>query len=95
MNALRSRLSAIARRKSALSKGGTSRLTIRFTLTLPCGSSQTAAGTWLFTSLIKGTVTVPAKVKSYFPAAKAKIAVDRFFAIVYSMPSRYGRPCFQ
>ncbi len=88
MNALRSRLNAIARRKSALSNGGTSRLMIRFTLTLPCGSSHTAAGTWLFTSFSSGMLTVPAKVRSYFPAVNAKIAVDRFFAIVYSMPSR-------
>jgi len=64
INAFRSRLNPIARRKSALSNGGTPRLTMRFTLTLPCGNSQTASGTWLFTSLISGTVSVPAKVRS-------------------------------
>jgi len=32
---------------------------------------------------------------SNLPAMKARIAVERFGMIVYSVPSRYGRPGFQ
>ncbi len=87
-NALRSRESAIARRNSGLSKGGLSRLTIRLVLTLPGGMSQTASGIWLTMSRISGIETLPAKVKSYLPAIKANITVERLRLIVYSIPSR-------
>src|SRR6266404_4191636 len=54
---LRSRLSAIARRRSALSKGGLSRLTIIVRLPLSSTSSQIACGTWLLTSFNSGIDT--------------------------------------
>ena len=80
-NALRSRLNAIARRNSGLSKGGAFRFTIRFVLTLPGFDSQIASGIWLLISRISGIVTAPAKVNWYLPAIKAKIAVERFRVI--------------
>jgi hypothetical protein len=55
--ALRSRLSAIARRISGLSKGGTSRLTIRLRLALSGASSQTACGAWALSSFKSGIAT--------------------------------------
>ena len=57
MNALRSKLSAIARRKSGLSKGGTTRLMIRSRLMFIAVISQIAWGTWLCTSFSSGIVT--------------------------------------
>jgi hypothetical protein len=71
--ALRSRLSAIARRRSALSKGGTARLTIIVRLPLSSTSSQIACGTWLLTSFISGIDTLNGNVMSNLPAAKASI----------------------
>ena len=56
MNAWRSKLSAIARRRSRLSKGGLSRLISRLRLMLPGVSSQIACGSWLFASFKSGTV---------------------------------------
>ena len=56
MNAWRSRLSAIAWRRSGLSKGGTSRLTIKLRLSPTGPISHIACGIWLFTSLSNGTV---------------------------------------
>ena len=58
MNALRSIASAIARRRSGLSKGGSSRLTIRLVLTLFGRSSQIACGAWLLMSFSSGIVTL-------------------------------------
>ena len=57
MNALRSRESDIARRRSGLSKGGASRLTIRLRATLPVNMSQIASGARLLTSFSCGIVT--------------------------------------
>ena len=51
-------------------------------------SSQIACGLWLFASLKSGTVRVAGKVMSNFPEMKANVAVDMFFMIVHSMPSR-------
>ena len=56
MKALRSRVSAIARRSSGLSNGGSSRLTITLRWTLVGTSSQIACGAWLLTSFSIGTV---------------------------------------
>src|SRR5713226_8754984 len=55
INACRSKLSAIACRSSRLSKGGTSRLTIRLRLTAVGVSSQIACGILLTTSFNSGT----------------------------------------
>ncbi len=57
MNASRSRLSAIARRISGLSKGGTLRLMIRLRLALSGVVSQIACGAWLWTSFNSGIAT--------------------------------------
>jgi hypothetical protein len=57
MKPLRSKLKAIARRRSGLSNGGALRLMSRLLLTLLGLSSQTASGTWVFTSLSNGIVT--------------------------------------
>ena len=78
IKAWRSSASAIARRSSGLSNGGLSRLTIRLVLTLPGGSSQIASGRCFCRSRVSGIVSVPAKVSSYLPATKARIAVERF-----------------
>ena len=88
MNAWRSKLSAIARRRSGLSKGGLSRLTIRARLRPTGPIMQLACGIWLFTSFNSGTVRLYGKAMSNFPETNAKTAVDRFLMIVYSMPSR-------
>ena len=88
MNALRSKLSAIARRSSGFRKGGASRLTIRLLLTLLGASSQIASGAWLRMSFRSGIRTVYGQVMSSFPAINANTAVDRLRMIVYSMPSR-------
>jgi len=56
MKALRSRLSATARRSSGLSNGGFSGLRIRLRLTLVEVSTHTAVGAWLLTSSSNGTV---------------------------------------
>jgi hypothetical protein len=57
IKALRSRLSAIARRSSGLSKGGAAGLTSMVRGTLVGTTSQTACGAWLLRSLSSGTVT--------------------------------------
>ena len=88
-------VSAIARRRSALLKGGASRLTIRV-LAMPRGrNSQIASGAWLLISFNRGIVTSYGNVMSTLPATKASSAVERFGMIVHSMPSRKGRPGFQ
>src|SRR5580704_19254550 len=87
--------SDIALRSSGLSNGGFSRLMIRLVLTLPGGSAQIASARCFCRSWVSGMVNVPAKVSSYLPATKARIAVERFLMIVYSIPSRYGRLGFQ
>ena len=55
MNALRSSVSAIARRISGLSNGGLSRLMMQVALTLVGISSQIACGAWLLMSFSSGT----------------------------------------
>ena len=95
MNALRSSVSIIARRISGLSNGGLSRLIIRFVLTLVGTSSHTAFGAWSLMSFISGTEISVGNVMSNLPATKPSTAVERFGMIVYSMPSRYGRPGFK
>ena len=87
MKALRSRLSAIARRSSGSSNGGLSRLMIRLRLTLVGLSSQIACGAWRAKSLVSGT-DKPPKVMSNFPLTNANTAVETFLIIVYSTPSR-------
>jgi hypothetical protein len=61
-------------------------ITLRATFVV--SRSQIACGICLFTSFISGTVTWNGKVMSNFPATKARIAVERFGMIVYSMPWR-------
>src|SRR5215469_14710458 len=56
IKALRSKVKDIARRRSALSKGGLSRLMIRVRLTFVGATSQIACGAWLFISLRIGIV---------------------------------------
>ena len=81
-------LSAIARRSSGLSKGGTARLTIIVRLPLSSTSSQIACGTWLFTSFSSGIDTPNGNVMSNLPAANANSCVDTFGMIEYSIASR-------
>jgi hypothetical protein len=88
MNAWRSKLSAIACRRSGLSKGGLSRLTIRPRLRPTGPISHSACGIWFFMTLSSGTVRLYGKVMSNFPETAANTAVDRFLMIVYSTPSR-------
>ena len=95
MKALRSSVSAIALRTSALSNGGRSRLMIRLIETFSGVVSQIAFGSCECTSFSSGMLTSVGKVMSNLPAMKARIAVERFGMMVNSMPSRYGRPCFQ
>src|SRR5258705_9630419 len=93
MNALRSRLSAIARRSSELSKGGTSRLTSRLRATLPGASSQIACGNWFFTILhqrhrdaaAEGHVDVTGNERQY---RRRQIADDRILDPVEIWPAR-------
>ena len=92
MNALRSKLSAIARRRSGLSKGGPARFRIRLRAALSGTSSQIASDAWLLTSFNRGGCK---EIMSNFPAMKPNILVDVFGMIVYSIPSRYGRSFFQ
>ena len=61
---------------------------IRLVVTLVGASSQIAFGACVFMSFISGIETSVGKVMSNLPATKARIAVERFGMIVYSMPSR-------
>ena len=56
--------------------------------TLSGATTQTAFGACCLTSLSSGIVTSVGKVMSNLPATKARIAVERFVMMVYSMPSR-------
>src|SRR2546423_13281502 len=95
MKALGSRLSAIARRRSGLSKGGLPRFTIKLRL-MPSGAiSQAACGSCRLTSLSSGLVMLYGKLMSNLPAAKARMAVDTFLITADSIPSPYGPPSFQ
>src|SRR5215510_9456710 len=92
---LRSSASAIARRMSVLSNGGSFELTMMLVETLLGATTQIASGACVFTSFSNGIDTSVGNVISNLPATKARIAVDRFGMMVNSMPSRYGRPFFQ
>src|SRR6266852_4436047 len=92
MNARRSRLSAMARRRSGLSKGGLSRLMSRLRLMLPGVSSHIASGSWLCASSKSGTVRLYEKVMSNFPATnpqyrRREIADDRILDAVEIRPA--------
>src|SRR6516165_9429391 len=94
MNALRSKLVAIARRRSGLSKGGLSRLTIRLRLMTPGGTLQIACGTWLCASFRSGIGRVFGKVMSNFPGDKCQnrrrqVADDRVFDAIEVRPPRF------
>ena len=93
MKAWRSNVSATARRNSALSNGGTARLTSRVRGTFAGITWQTAWGAWLSTSFSKGIETP--KIVSNLPVTKPRILVEMLGTIVYSIPSRYGRSGFQ
>src|SRR6202049_2519667 len=95
MKALRSIVSAIARRNSGLSKGGILRLMMILVDSVAGPTWQTACGAWSLTSFNSGIDTSYGKVMSNWPATKARIAVDRFGMMVNSMASRDGRPGFQ
>jgi hypothetical protein len=86
MNAFRSRLNAIARRRSGLSKGGVSRLISKLRLTFAETSSQIACGAALLKSFRTGIVTPMAM--SLFPAMNARFRVETSGIIGYSIPSR-------
>src|ERR1700704_4239184 len=92
MNALRSMLSATARRISGLSNGGFVRDMMMLVASVAGPTSQIACGDWSLTSFSNGIDTSYGKVMSNLPATKARIAVDRLGMIVNSMPSRWGRP---
>src|SRR6202045_1344280 len=93
--ALRSTLSAAARRSSESVKGDAPRLNMALRLTFVGVSSQIASDVWLFRSFKTGICKKKGEVKSTLPAANAMTPVDGFLIIVYSMPSRYGCPFFQ
>src|SRR3954471_12921739 len=94
-NALRSSVSASARRISRLSNGGEDELTMMLVETLIGSTTHTAFGAWFLTSLSSGIDTSVGNVMSNLPATKARMAVERLVMMVNSMPSRYGRPFFQ
>ena len=88
MNACRSRLSIIARRSSALSNGGLSRLTSMCVVTLVGSMAHIAFGAFFFTSLSSGGVTSAVCVRSNSPAAKARRRVERLGTMRHSIASR-------
>ena len=88
MKALRSSASTMARRRSGLSNGGASRLTIRLVVTFIEVTTHCALGIWLLMSVSKGIVTSHGKVMSNLPDTKLSIAVARLGTMVNSMPSR-------
>ena len=89
MNALRSKLSAIARRRSGLSKGGLSRLTIRLRLTLDRRHLADRLR-HLALHVLEQRDGEAIRERSCRTCRKRtpSTAVDRFLMIVYSMPSR-------
>ena len=89
MKAWRSRLSAIARRKSGLSNGGRLRLMMMWRLTPPAGAtSQIAFGVWARMFFTVSGDKVPGKDMSSLPATKASADVAGSATIWYSIPSR-------
>ena len=95
MNACRSMVSAIARRKSASPKGGFSRLMMTLRNTLVGAMWQTSCPTCLLMSFSIGTCRKYQEVMSTWPDTKVSEPVATFLMIWYSMPSRYGRSFFQ
>ena len=85
----------IARRSSGLSNGGTARLMIAVRLVFQLAISQLISGAWFLISFNSDIGTKPGPVRSNWWAPRARIQVEAFRMIVYSMPSRYGRPGFQ
>ena len=63
--------------------------------TLIGSTTHTAFGAWFLTSLSSGIETSVGNVMSNWPEIKPRMAVDRLVMMVYSMPSRCGRPFFQ
>jgi hypothetical protein len=59
MKACRSRVSAIARRRSGLSNGGAARLTIKVRGMFHGTTSQIACGAWFLICFISGTDRMP------------------------------------
>ena len=88
MKALRSRLSAIARCKSRSSTGDLLRLISRSVLIFCGTSSQIACGVCALMSFINGGVTAYGWIMSICPVTSAKVRVDGFLMIGYSIPSR-------
>ena len=86
--ALRSTVNATARRSSGLSKGAASRFIITLRLTFDGTSAQVASGSCFLASFKSGTCRKNGEVMSNLPATKARMPVDGFLMIVYSMPSR-------
>ena len=76
INALRSKLNAIARRRSGLWKGAAPELTIIVRLTLVAVTSQIACGVWLLKSFKVGTVTPKGEITSNLPAKNARLRAD-------------------
>src|SRR4030095_11197552 len=83
-----------ALRRSALLKGGASRLRIRLVVLFIDVVWHCALGSCVLRSFSNGAVTSQGKVMSKRPATKLSIAVPRLGTIVHSMPSRYGLPFF-
>src|SRR5215472_12136672 len=82
MNALRSRVSDIARLISGLSKGGLSRLTRRFRGVLDVTISQIACGAWFFTSLTCGIVTPLIRAADEGERTRRQVLDDRILDAV-------------
>ena len=95
LNALRSSASTSARLMSGLSNGGSSRLMIRFVLTLVRRMTQSASGSCRLISRSNGTETSVGYVMSNVPDTNPSIRVARLGTIRYSIASRYGKPGFQ
>ena len=88
MNACRSSVNAIARRRSGLSNGGACRLIMTLRSTLVGARWQISLPIWLVTSLSIGTCRKYHEVISTLPDTKVRTPVATFLMIWYSMPSR-------
>ena len=88
MKARRSRASTIARRSSALSKGGLLRLTISWRGMFHGTIVHSAFGSCSFSCFISGSDMMPCQARSNLPAAKARMAVAGVDISVYSTASR-------
>src|SRR3990170_3493347 len=83
MKALRSSVSAIARRISRLSNGGEDELTMMLVLTLLGSTTHTAFGACDLISLSSGIETSVGNVMSNWPEIKPRMAVDRLGTMLY------------